>query len=578
MTAAVSLPTTAKRFPAGQITPHGAFHFLKGLHPRMKLKAYDGSVEFELLGGPSVPDPIDAPECVRVNGPIKGLIAPWKFIDQQGANEDGVTNLNSVYEPAIVEIPVRVVARDGRHLRDVVDALFGSIAKDRTSELSVFTFERGYWWADVRWADKPPGGLHIGGQRRSIETTLVLRSDRGAWRSFDDVGEFRFAYDSLSDSFDTDYSAEKIIGPDWAIYLPSPGRGWPYSSRGAVRWREDPNKFLFTEGSSYFATHKTFTSDTNNQVIEVVYGTMLEFGGKNYIIGRAGRRADGSWNGYGVVAEIAGGSVTLVAYNNFHRTAIRQKPFTVAPLFGEKWRLECGGLDNRGNFDERMFRIKRGSERGAGVTVMAVRDDDAVSALGDAFKGAGFGGYAAGRLFSQGSPSAVRKISVGDSTVVTQSGTINRINIGDTDRWDRYTLFGPGTFQIAAAPGSTDMVEFGPLLPNQIVQLRTDGRLRQVVDLTSVPPTADELAEYRKALKDLDSLSLGAAEANASAFDVVPPQGNMHQLLKGRFARPIPAKSPGRPAETVQVAVSISGGNSDSRIICAGTPLRRWPN
>jgi hypothetical protein len=92
----------------------------------VKLTAYDGSVEFHLMGGGSLPDPVSDPECVQINGPIKGLIAPWKFIDQQGANEDGVTNLDSVNEPAIVEIPVRIVARDGKHLRQVVDRLFGS--------------------------------------------------------------------------------------------------------------------------------------------------------------------------------------------------------------------------------------------------------------------------------------------------------------------------------------------------------------------------------------------------------------------------------------------------------------------
>mgnify|MGYP001416576481 FL=1 len=270
--------------------------------------------------------------------------------------------------------------------------------------------------------------------------------------------------------------------------------------------------------------------------------------------------------------------MTLVAYNNFRRTVIRQRMFTAPPLFGSKWRLECGGLDAKGVFDERMFRVKHG-----GVTVLAVKDDASVSALGSAFRGAGFGGYAAGALITQGSPAAVRAITVGDSNVVTQSGSIKRINIGDIDRFDRYTLYGPGTFQIAAAAGSTDMVKFGPLLPNQIVQLRTDPRQRAVVDLTSVPPTADELVEYRKALKDLESYApmgnIGPTlESNASAFGVVPPQGNLHRLLTGRFTRPIPAKSPGRPAETVSVAVSIEGGDSDSRIIAAGTNMRRYPN
>ena len=229
-----------------------------------------------------------------------------------------------------------------------------------------------------------------------------------------------------------------------------------------------------------------------------------------------------------------------------------------------------------------MFRVKRGE--GSGITALYFKDDDEVTPLGSSYRGAGgFGGYAAGALFTQGSPAAIRKVSADDMSAGTQEGFLRRINIGDIDRWDEYTLVGPGTFNIAAGPGSSDMVEFGPLLPNQVVQLRTDSQKWQVVDLTRVPPTADELAEYKDILAELDSLAPMAniaptREANASAFGVVPPQGNMHRLKKGNFTRPVPRKSPGRPPEPVQVAVSISGGNSDSCITASGVSLRRYPN
>lgn len=570
--------TAAVQYPAGRATPHAAHDFLKGTHPLVKLTAYDGSVEFTLMGGGSLPDPVSNPECVQINGPIKGLIAPWKFIDQQGANEDGVTNLDSVNEPGIIEIPIRIVARDGAHLREVVDRLFGSVDKAKLSRLSWFTFEHGMWWAEVRHGDKPPGGLNLGGQLRSLQTTLVLRVDRGSWKTYDDVAEFRFAYESLTDTFEDDYTAEKIISPDWAVFLSAPGRGYPYASRGSVRWRDDPNRLFFTQGASYVATHKTFTTETDNQVNEIVFDTMLEIGGRTLILGRYGRRSDGSWNGYGVGAWIRSSSVQLVAFTNFHENPIRSWP-SLPPIFGEKWRLECGGLDTDGNFDERVFRVKRGA-----FTVLYARDADEVTPLGATYRGGGgFGGYAAGALFTQGTPAAIRKTSAGDASATTQSGFLRRINIGDTDRWDEYTLVGPGTFQIAAAPGSTDMVEFGPLLPGQMVQLRTDNRETPVVDLTRVPPTADQLAEYQQVLKDLDSFApianIGPTrEANASAFGVVPPQGNMNRLKRGSFTRPIPRKSPGGAVEPVQVAVSITGGSADSLIRARGASLRRYPN
>lgn len=577
--------TTSIRVPSGPVTPHGAYYFLKGIHPKVTLKSWDNSITIELMGGGAMPDPIENPECVLINGPIKGLIAPWKFIDQQGALEDGVTYIDSVNEPATVEIPVKIIARDGQHLRDTVDKLFGCIAKDKKSRLSWFTFERGFWWADVRWADKPPGGLNLGGQRRTLETTLVLRSDRGAWRTYADVCEFRFAYDSLSDTFDTDYVAEKQIGPDWSVFLSAPNRGYPYAKDGSVRWRDDPNKFLFTQGTTYVATHKSFTTETDNQVNEIVLDTMLEFGGKTLILGRYGRRPDGSWNGYGVGAWLSGtlvGGVELVAFHNFRETRVRKWPNIIPPLFGEKWRLECGGLDADGNFSERVFRVKRGE--GSGITALYFKDDDEVTPLGASYRGAGgFGGYAAGALFTQGSPAAIRKVSADDMSAGTQSGFLRRINVGDIDRWDEYTLVGPGTFTIAAGPGSSDTVEFGPLLPNQVVQLRTDSQKMPVVDMTRVPATADELAEYKDVLAELDSLAptsdvAPTREANASAFGVVPPQGNMNRLKRGSFTRPVPRKSPGRDVEPVQVAVSISGGNSDSLIRSSGVSLRRYPN
>lgn len=579
-----------RRLPAGRITKHGAYHFLKGTHPRVKLKAWDGSVEIELLGGPSIPDPFDAPECVRVTGPMKGLISPWKFIDQQGANEDGAHYIDSVNEPGIVEIPIRCVARDGKHLREVVDLLFGSIDKARTSQLSWFTQERGFWWADVRWADKPPGGLSIGGQRRSLETTLLLRSDKGAWRTYDDVAEFRVGYDTLLDEFDTDYVEEKMIGPDWAVHLEGPGDGYPYAHGGAVRWRDSPSRFSSTAGRSYFATHKTFTSSSNKQVVEVTLDSMVELGAKTYVLGRTGKRADGSWNGFGVGAELGterdGGAVKLVSFNNFKPTVIRTAPRTVPPIFGEKWRLECGGLNAQGKWDDRLFRVKRGV--GAGATVLTAIDEGHITPLGSQFRGAGFGGYAAGSLVTKGRPAAIRRVTAGTSAVSnTVSGVLKRVNVGDQDRFDEYTLVGPGTFKIAAAAGSKDMVEFGPLLPNQTVQLRTDQRERTVVDITMTAAIADQMAkQFPEIEKWLDQLKSFAAignttptlNVNASAFGVVPPQGNLGRLLKGAFTRPIPPKSPGRPAETVQVAVEIAGGNSDSRIRAAGTPLRRYPN
>ena len=572
--------TELVRFPASPITPQGARYFLQGIHPRIRLRSPDETVVFDLMGGASIPDWAGSPECVQLSEAPKGLIAPWKMIDQQGSNEDGTTFLDSVGEPAEIELPLIAHARDGVRLREVIRTLFASLDSKQTATLSWFTPDIGMWWATVRWFRNPREAIAISGDDRTAEITLALRIDHGFWRSFDHVDEFRFAYEAMTDTFDEDLTEERRLNDNWAVFNDGPGGGYVYQGRGKAQWRDDPDRLFFTEGKTFVATHKTFETETDDMVTVVVLDTMQEFGSRFDMWGRCGRRSDGSWNGYGVRARVGGSVVQLHAFNNFHATHIRTWTNIVPALFGEKWWLECGGLNTKGEYDPRVFRVKRGG--GTGATALYTRDEAAVSPLGAAFRVPGFGGYAAGALFTQGTPPDIRKISAGDATATEQSGHLKFFNIGDQPAPPEYTCYGPGIFKIASGPGSTDYVEFGPLLPNQVVQLRTDNRKRAIVDLTRVPPTAAELLEYREAMKGLESFAAIAnlaptVDAQASMFDVVPPQGNLHTLLKGRFARPIPQKSPGRKPEPHLIAVSISGGNADSRIVGALTPLRRYP-
>ena len=160
------------------------------------------------------------------------------------------------------------------------------------------------------------------------------------------------------------------------------------------------------------------------------------------------------------------------------------------------------------------------------------------------------------------------------------SGFLTRMNIGDQSMFDRYTCIGPGTFRFADGPGSTSMVEFGPLLPGQIAQIRTDPRKRGVVDLTSAQSSPQGQAMQQQAIDDFGSFTalFSVLQALTGLLGVgpTPPQGNLYSLLRGRFSdrAAIPAKSPGKPAEPYSVKVEVSGGG---QLICAGTPLRRLP-
>ena len=570
-----------RRYPANSVLPHGAYYFIKGIHPRVRLKSPDGSVIFEILGGGSLADKYSSPECVILKAPPKNMVAGWKFIDQQGANEDGVTYLNAVNEAGEVTLPLRLFARDGTHLRQVVRDLLGSVDKKKTSELSWFTQELGLWWGDVRHARPPVDGYDVGGQSKSTTFDLHLRIDGGSWRTLDHVDEYRLAYESMKDSFATDYAEDKNIGPSWPLFFQGPGGGYPYTSRGAVRWRDDPARTFFTEPRSYVAgPFEGFSTATDNQVVGVVLDSLQEWGSSTDIWGRMGRTGSGVWNGTGVRARITGPWIEVAAFNNFHRTNIAAGFAvlnTVPPLPGSRYRLECGGLDRNGNFNPRIFRIRRG-----GAVIFTAKDTAGISALGSGLRGVGFGGQAAGALITQGTPASLREVSAGDMLDTGQTGSLLRINVGDQDMWDRYTITGPGTFEIGSGPGSTQMVKVGPLLPNQRVQLRSDGQKRRIIDLTSEPPTANELLEYRKALAELDSYApiknIGPTRAsNASEFGVVTPQGNLHRIIDGWFTHPVPPKLVGSKPDAHHVACKITGGDASSRIIVAGTPTRKYP-
>lgn len=568
------------RIPSNPVTPHGAYYFMKGIHPRVRLTSPDKSVIVEMMGGGSIPDRIASPEAVRLSKDPKGLIADWKFVDQQGANEDGVTFLDSVNDAGEIELPVRVMARNGRYLRRTLDTLYGSLDRKKTSELSWFTQELGKWWGDVRWRGPQLEGYKIGGQSRSCEVTLRLRLDGGFWRTFDHVDEFRLPFDSMKETFDVDYVEEKNLGPMWPLFFEGPGGGYPYALQGSMHWRDDPSRTFFTAPRQFVAgPHRDFQTLTDNQVVSAVFGSWQEWGSSTDIWGRMGRTSSGLWNGFGVRARITGWWIEITAFNNFRPTLIQQGYATnpIPPWPGERYRLECGGLDRDGNFNPRIFRVRKDGE-----TIYTAKDSAGAAQLGPAFRGVGTGGQAAGAFITQGTPASLQEVSAGDLTEAAPTGRLTRINVGDQDMWDRYTLHGPGTFEIASGPGSSQMVKVGPLLPNQRVQLRTDGVKRRIVDLTSVPPTANELLEYRKALEELDSYApianIGLTrESNASEFGVVPPQGNMHRLIQGWFTHPVAAKSPGGRAEPQYVACKITGGNADSRIIAAGTPRRRYP-
>lgn len=355
MGSAVSLvPTT---YPSGLITPYGASELLAATVPMCAYRSYDGYSAWHLMGGHApvigVQDGVNVVE-------IKGLLPTWKVLDQQGANQDGTTFSDALYDPIELDMKCVVSGRSPQGRRDMVRRWIGAWDVHQPGEFSWTTLTNGKWMGAARWHRSPVDPL-ANGRMSDQRFIWSARIDSGFYSSYDSVSKFQ------------------------------PG--------------------------------------------------------------------------------------------------------------------DSGG-----------------------------------------------------------------------------TGFIQLANRGDQPGWPRYTVYGPGTFNIANGPGSTQMIKFGPILAGQIVLLTTQPRLRSVVDLSpvSITTTPQELTQFQELIEALVNLaSLGNTppllELFESVFGILPPQGILYKLLEGRFTKSIAPKPEGVPPITSKIACSITGGNASSKINAAVTPKRRYP-
>jgi hypothetical protein len=579
--------TPTVRYPAGPITPVGACHALDWNKPQMAYLSPDGSVVFHLLGPLSYFDNT-APEAIRVLPGMKGLVPPWKNVTQKGATQDGVTYVTSLYDPLEVEIPVLATGRDPAHTRRVIRAWIDSWDAKTPGELSWFTPQSGYWWANVRWAKNPGDPLQGGNFARQKFTWTGVAYD-AFWRSYDSTDQFAFGFDTASDSFTTNYSSG--LGSAWTLAYTN-ANGFIYTTNNSAVW--SPSSTV--TANTVVAQRTGYTSAGDNQVVTIDTGALpawpWSFAGYDDIWVRMANTGTPGANG--VRVRVGTNGLTLSSFNSGVETVLYttttasgafSSPFTwIWPQAAETYTVIAGTANS-----PREFIVTRN-----GATIFDTVETGTTSRYGATFRGAGFG-MAVGvdtTLFGgtgQGLPAAVNDWAAGDNVATAtgpqlgSTGFITLANCGDQPMWPRYTCFGPGTFSVANGPANTDTVTFGPLLAGQVAQIQTDPRVRGVVDLTATAPQAPPTAQQQNLFTQLLSDFLGfLSNANApspslSVFGVPAPQGNLYGLLSGRFSNPIPPKSPGGPATPYPVAVGITGGNAQSRILAAGTPLRRFP-
>lgn len=571
-----------KRIPSNPITPHGSYWLLSGKKPMMTYRSYDGTIVFHLMGGMAIPDPYLSPECVSIKE-LSGLIAPWAPIEQKGATQDGNTFVDALYDPIDGDMTVQLRGKTPQRTARLLEDWIAAWDARKPGELSFFDQHAGRWWAPVRWTRNPVDKLR-GGNFTTQTFQWPFKSHDAFWRSYDSVDEFRYGNPiDLDDDF-ADLDA-------WTLQYSGSGNGTMIATtertgllatifgpgKNEVGWQLGNND----QGRTVVAQRTGYTTDSNLQVAYMKFGTLPEwtFWDEAYNDIWLRMDNDGTPGQTGVRLRIQRHNVELSYFIGGVETELRNKRLLVPPQPHETWSV-IAGYDG----DSRTFRVLRG--RLGLAEVMTVKENGTGSPLGADYRGMGFGMESGTGLLRELKPGNIARFWGGDNAVPGEleavSGMLTRWNAGDQPMWDRYTLYGPGTFYIASGPGSVEYVKFGPLERNQVVQLRSDPRKRGVVDLTSVPPSPQQQQAWEGALSDFLSFASGnnvvQLEGEArSRFGVKAPQGNMYSLLEGRFATPIPPKPAAGPIKPYNVLVRIAGGDADSRIVAAGTPLRRWP-
>lgn len=560
-------------YPDGAVSRYQARRLLEGKEPMIAYRSWDGNVTWHLMGALSpVPGVQEGVTVARDS--IKGFTPNWRLLDQAGANQDGVTFNDAVYEPAELDMVVEVHGNTPRGTRQVIRDWIASWDPQRQGELEVFTFDNGLWWAPVRWL-KAPGDTLMRSQANRQRFMWSARIDDAFWRTYDSVATYNFNYSELVTVFSTATSSG--LGSNWPVAYTGSGSGVVYiTGTQQAGWKDQTGSNTPTR-EAVVGPYRTYATGTDNQVITIHLGTMPDItypaGAYNDIWGRMGRAGNGSWNGYGIRARIGQTGVELSTFNNNVKRVLATAGIGAPPQTFDQWQLICGYQGN-----STLFSVVRN-----GAKILDFKDDRNLTTYGPSYRGVGFGFLAAGAATNQTTPANVTVLRAGVNQSTDQGlNFLSLTNTGDVEAWPRFLLYGPGTFTLGNGPSNPDTVTFGPLLANQVVLIESEPRRRSVVDVSPAALPAQNLNPLQLFVKNLVLLATNNntvpfLEGFQSLFGIMPPQGPLYSLLNGRFTNPIPPKAPGSPAAESYIRVQISGGNTASKVVAAITPRRRWP-
>lgn len=174
-------------FPDGLITPLGEARMQAGIVPEINFKGAEGTI-FYLQGGKA---PILS--CQDGFGLLghEGFQPPFDLLDEQGARQDGITNLDTVFGPAILKLTLEASGVTPASLRRTVRTWISSWNPPNVGTLSVFTQEMGEWWMPVRQHKRIPDALKQDPSlHRRFEFEWACRGDNAFWQGIDSVSQF----------------------------------------------------------------------------------------------------------------------------------------------------------------------------------------------------------------------------------------------------------------------------------------------------------------------------------------------------------------------------------------------------
>ena len=173
-------------FPPGIISPLGDYRAQKGSVPDISFTGADGTI-FYLQGG-KAPD-LGTEDGIGLLG-MEGLQAPFTLLDEQGARQDGITNLDTVFDPATIKLTLEASGATPASLRNVVRTWISSWNPPNVGTLNVFTQQLGQWWMPVRQKSRIPDDLQQDPSlHRRFQFTWECRGDNAFWQGIDSVSQ-----------------------------------------------------------------------------------------------------------------------------------------------------------------------------------------------------------------------------------------------------------------------------------------------------------------------------------------------------------------------------------------------------